>query len=323
MRLLTVATIAGLAMGSASAAPDASGLRDRAKEFFEPLPAQMPGSENDTAALVKLGRKLYFDKRLSADRTISCNTCHPLDKGGAYDQSTSPGVSGKHGERNSPTVLNAGFHIAQFWDGRSPNLETQAKEPMLNPNEMAMPAEAELLKRLRDANSYRDGFAQAFPDSPEPTTIENMAKAIAAFERTLITHDRFDDFLNGKDRAMSRAELKGLDLFLDAGCQKCHSGLGLGGNSFQKMGLMHPDANTNDLGRAKITGNDADRYKFKVPSLRNVALTPPYFHDGKVGTLPEAVRLMGRLQLDRELSAAEVESITAFLRSLSDKGRAR
>jgi cytochrome c peroxidase len=320
-RLLMIGVSVSITTSSVTAATDAATLRARALEAFAPLPAKMPGADNDTHELVKLGRKLYFDKRLSANQTISCNTCHTLGSSATY-HGQSIGAFGKHTERNSPTVLNAGFQFAQFWDGRAADLEAQARVPMLNPDEMGMPAESELLKRLRESSGYRARFARSFPNTPDSFTIENVTRAIAAYERTLITHDRFDDFLKGGDRALSRAERKGLELFLDSGCAKCHNGPGLGGNSFQKIGLKNPYANTNDLGRAKITGNADDRFKFKVPPLRNVVLTAPYFHDGQVATLTEAVRQMAHLQFDRELTRDEAGSIETFLHSLSDKHRA-
>jgi cytochrome c peroxidase len=316
--IFTVA-LAGLVASSVRADEDIAALRSRAGGFFTPLPAQMPGAENDTRAMVKLGRQLYFDRRLSAAQNISCDTCHSLASGGAYGRALKPGELHPHEERDSPTVLNAGFQFAQFWDGRATNLVEQVKGPMFNPDEMGMPAEAELLKRLRAVKSYRAQFPQAFPGASEPITTENIARAIAAFERTLISHDRFDDFLKGDDRAIGRMERKGLEIFLQTGCQKCHGGPLLGGGSFQKTGVSHPYADTLDIGREKITGNEADRYQFKVPSLRNVALTAPYFHDGKVDTLNNAVRQMAYLQLDKTLSDAEADAIEAFLRTLTDK----
>jgi len=316
-RLLMMWMTVALSTCSAIAATDVDALRARALEVFAPLPAKMPGAEHDTRELIALGRKLFFDKNLSTNKTTSCNTCHEMGSRAKY-RGESIGATGKSTARNSPTVLNAGFHFAQFWDGRSADLQSQARVPMLNPDEMGMPVEAELLKRLRESGNYQRQFARSFPDKSEPFNIENITRAIAAYERTLITHDRFDDFLKGSDRALSRAERKGLKLFLDFGCARCHNGSALGGNSFQKTGLKNPYANMNDLGRATITGNEADRFKFKVPSLRNVVLTPPYFHDGQVATLTEAIRLMGYLQLDRQLTRAEVESIETFLHSLSD-----
>jgi len=319
---LLTGLLAAAIPGTAISATDAAALRARALEVCAPLPAKMPGAENDTRPLIRLGRKLYFDNRLSADKTISCNSCHTLVGGRTY-QGRTEGITGKPTERNSPTVLNAGFQFAQFWDGRAADLEAQAREPMLNPDEMGMPAEAELLKRLRESWNYRFRFAKSFPGESEPFSIENVTRAIAAYERTLVTHDRFDDFLRGRDRALSVRERRGLELFLDSGCANCHNGPALGGNSFQKTGLRNPYADTNDVGRAKITGAAGDRFKFKVPPLRNVALTRPYFHDSQVETLIEAVHQMAHLQLDTKLGDDEAESIEAFLRSLSDKRRVR
>lgn len=299
-------------------------LRAKANQLLGALPSRMPGSENDTAALIALGRKLYFDKRLSVNRAISCNTCHVLDhwKGGVDGEVTSDGVFGRRGERNAPTVLNAGLHFAQFWDGRAPNLEEQAKVPILRPVEMAMPSEAEVLKRLQAVSSYRTRFANAFPGPGEHFTFDNVVKAIAAFERTLITHDRFDDFLKRDDRALNRRELQGLELFLSTGCATCHQGPLLGANSYRKVGLAHPYGNQGDKGRYRVTKDESDLYRFKVPSLRNIALTAPYFHDGSQAKLEEAVAKMAYLQLDRKLAPEKIALITKFLRTLSDKVRA-
>jgi cytochrome c peroxidase len=320
-RLLMIGVSVTITTSSVTAATDPTALRARALGVLAPLPKKMPGADNDARVLVRLGRKLYFDKRLSANQTISCNTCHEAGSRVTY-RGQSLGAFGKPTERNSPTELNAGFQFAQFWDGRAADLESQARVPMLNPDEMGMPAEVELLKRLRASWNYRYRFAKSFPNTSEPFNLDNMTHAIAAYERTLVTHDRFDDFLKGSNYALSHTEQKGLEMFLDFGCAKCHNGPGLGGNSFEKIGLKNPYANTNDPGRAKITGNDADRFKFKVPLLRNVALTPPYFHDGQTATLVEAIRQMTWLQLDKELTRDEAESIEAFFHSLSDQRRA-
>jgi len=312
--------LAALFTAHAFAADDTAALRARALEHFEPLPDKMPGAEHDTPALAKLGKKLYFDKRLSADKTISCFSCHKLNsQANPYSSPTLVGASGKPIERSSPTVLNAGFHVAQFWDGRAADLEAQAKLPLMNPDEMGMPPEAELIRRLRAKWLYRYRFEKAFPGAADPFTVDNMAKAIATYERTLVTHDRFDEFLKGSDGALSKGERAGLKLFLDTGCAQCHDGAGLGGGAFQRMGFVNAYANTNDGGRARITHDDADRFKFKVPSLRNVALTAPYFHDSGATTLSSAIRQMAWLQLDKKLSPVEVESIETFLHALSDK----
>jgi cytochrome c peroxidase len=303
-------------------------VRQAAKDaLLAPLPENMPGAEKDTAALVTLGKKLYLDKRLSVNNSQSCNSCHNVEgKGGGVDnQATSPGAFGKRGGRNSPTVLNAGLQIAQFWDGRAADLVAQAKGPVLNPIEMAMPSESEVVKKLGATKDYPALFDKAFPESPgagSKITYDNIARAIAAFERTLITRDRFDDLLKGDDKALSALEIKGANLFLTLGCTTCHTGPLIGGGIYMKVGLVNPYENTSDLGRFEVTKDNDDKFKFKVPTLRNITLTAPYFHDGKVATLPEAVKKMAWLQLGKELKEDEIKAIVAFLGSLTDKPRA-
>jgi cytochrome c peroxidase len=296
----------------------------QAKAFFGPLPEKMPGAEKDSSEMVILGERLFNEKRLSANGTQSCNSCHRIDDklGGVDNEATSLGAFGKRGGRNAPTVLNVGLQTAQFWDGRAESLEHQAKGPILNPVEMAMESDQVVIKRLRESTEYPPLFKKAFPDAKEPVTYDNVARAIAAFERTLITRDRFDDFQKGNAEALTAAELKGLKIFVETGCATCHSGPALGGNSFQKAGLIHP-WETADVGREEVTKDESDKFKFKVPMLRNIALTGPYFHDGKVVSLEEAVRKMAWHQLDKRLSDEEVESIVLFLNSLTDKSRAQ
>ncbi len=308
---------------SVAQTPPAAELRTKANEVLGTLPARMPGAEKDTPTQVALGRQLYFDKLLSVNQTISCSSCHGLEgkQAGVDGQPTSKGALGQRGERNSPTVLNAGFHFAQFWDGRAPDLREQAKGPILNPVEMAMPNEGEVVQRLKESAEYPARFAAAFPDEASPVTYDNLARAVAAFERTLITHDRFDDFLKGDDAALNPQELAGLNLFLTTGCTTCHQGPLLGGTTYQKLGLVHPYEKTTDKGRFQVTKDEDDTYKFKVPSLRNSALTAPYFHDGSLATLKEVVPKMAYLQLDKRLAPAEVDAIVAFLNTLSDKAR--
>lgn len=311
-----------------SCGPDAETkeLMTRAGTYFKPLPAVMPGFEKVIPQQIELGKKLYFDVRLSVNDTQSCNTCHRVDEklGGVDNKRFSDGaLPGKIGGRNAPTVLNAGFHIAQFWDGRAADLTEQAKGPILNPIEMAMPSQDAVVKKIGAIEEYQKLFKEAFPDAKEPVTYDNLAFAIAAFESTLITKDRFDDFLSGDAKALSAEEKKGLKTFMDAGCIACHNGPLLGGNSYQKMGVLNPYANTKDLGRYEVTKKDTDKYFFKVPSLRNVALTAPYFHDGGAETLEEAVRQMAHLQLNKNLSDEEVKSIVTFLKALTDKQRAQ
>jgi cytochrome c peroxidase len=214
------------------------------------------------------------------------------------------------------------LHFAQFWDGRATNLEEQAKGPVLNPVEMAMPSEVEVVKRLKAAPDYKTQFQKAFPGQADPITYDNMANAIAAFERTLISRDRFDDFLKGQDSALTTSEQKGTALFLDVGCTTCHNGPLIGATSYQKMGLVHPYEGIKDEGRFTVTKDEDDKFKFKVPSLRNIELTWPYFHDGKQAKLAEGVKQMAWMQLARELTPEETEILVSFLKSLSGKGLA-
>lgn len=315
-KLLIAVLLAGTALAGQAVGQE---LQDRANALFDPLPESMPGAENDTPAEVALGQKLYFEKKLSVNGTQSCNSCHRLDNnlGGDDGNPVSPGaVKGKFGGRNAPTTINAGFHLAQFWDGRAADLEEQATGPILNPVEMGMPSGDKVVARLKDDADYRRAFDEVFG---EAVSMENIARAIAAYERTLISEDRFDDYLNGDTAALNQQEKRGLKTFMDAGCAGCHNGALLGGNSYQKMGVVQAYENTEDKGRMEVTGKESDKYVFKVPSLRNVALTAPYFHDGAVATLEEAVRRMGSLQLGRQLGDDQVADITAFLGALSNK----
>lgn len=297
-------------------------LMDQAKGLFGVIPDKMPGAETDTPDMIALGEKLYFDVRLSINDQQSCNTCHPVDgnKFGVDNKAVSEGTKGGPGNRNSPTVLNAGFHFVQFWDGRAASLEEQAKGPVLNPVEMGMPNAAAVEKKLRAVQEYQQLFAKAFP-GPNPVNYDNMAEAIAAFERTLKTTDRLDDFLKGNIAALNNKELGGLDLFIKTGCITCHTGPMLGGSLFQKTGLVHPYDNQKDPGRFDVTKNESDRMMFKVPSMRNIAMTAPYFHDGSVASLDSSVAKMAWLQLGKSLTPVEVDAITAFLGSTTDKKR--
>jgi cytochrome c peroxidase len=285
---------------------------------FQPVPATAESRENPiTEERVTLGRILYFDPRLSKNHDVSCETCHRLGKYGVDNEPTSVGHAGQRGKRNAPTVYNAAIHFRQFWDGRSPDVEAQAKGPMMNPVEMAMPNEARIVETLRSMPGYVDAFKRAFPGEKDPVTLDNAAKAIGAFERKLLVPSRWDDFLRGNRAALRSDEIVGLRQFVDVGCQTCHFGPGMGGGMFQKFGLVMPWRDTRDLGRFELTKQDSDRMVFKVPSLRNVDKTAPYYHDGSIATLEEAVRLMGRHQLGKELSEPDVASIVTFLGSLT------
>lgn len=287
--------------------------------MFQPLLEVAENPENPiTEAKVDLGRMLYYDKRLSENRSVSCNTCHDLASFGDDGLPVSEGIGGQFGGRSAPTVYNAAIHIAQFWDGRAKDVEEQAVGPVLNPIEMGMPDEAYVLRVLGSIPGYVDAFANAFPDEEDPLTYVNVGKAIGAFERKLMTPSRFDDFLRGDGDALTDAEKKGLNLFMTTGCTTCHNGMGIGGHLYQKLGLVKPWP-TEDKGRFEHTKNEADMYFFKVPSLRNVTETAPYLHDGSVETLEEITAKMGEYQLGRDLSDEEVDSIVTFLGAL--KGR--
>lgn len=307
-----------LILGMWGCADDDASLASKSRRVFGPLPDAMPGAEQDSSALVSLGRELFVSTELSVNRMQSCQSCHRLDSAGVDRMPTSPGALGERGQRNTPTIINAGFHKAQFWDGRVATLEEQATGPILNPIEMGMPSEEIVLDRLRQS-ALRDRFAGAFPEDPDPVTMKNLTAALAAFQRTLVSRNRFDEFQEGRLDALSPEEKTGLRVFMDTGCASCHGGPLLGGNIFQKIGIVNPYENGSDLGRAEVTKRDRDRFVFKVPSLRNVALTAPYFHDGSVPTLEAAVERMAWLQLGYEIPDEERDAIVTFLRALSDE----
>lgn len=271
---------------------------------------------------VALGERLFFDKQLSKDNSIACASCHDFTLGGTDRSRVSVGVGGAKGDVNAPTVFNASLNFVQFWDGREASLEAQAAGPVHNPLEMASSWE-EAITKLQQDDGYRDAFRQLYPQGMTGATIVD---AIATYERTLITpHSRFDRFLRGDKTALDAQEQAGYRRFLDHGCASCHQGVLLGGNLYQRFGVMgdyfkdRPSALATpaDLGRFNVTGRAEDRHVFKVPSLRNVAVTAPYFHDGSATSLQEAVIVMGRYQLGRDLSGADVFSIVAFLRTLT------
>lgn len=273
-------------------------------------------------AKVKLGHFLYYDTRLSKTGKVSCNSCHNLAKGGVDNLPVSPGDAGKTGDRNSPTVLNAALHSFQFWDGRAKDVEEQAGMPILNPIEMEIPSKDFLMQRLAETDIYPAMFKEAFPGEDKPLTYDNLQKAIGAFERTLVTPSRFDQYLSGKKDALTLEEKKGLVAFYTVGCNTCHTSNLLGGNMFQKFGVhddywKHTGSQKIDKGVFALTKDATKEYVFKVPSLRNIAQTAPYFHDGSVGDLKQAVKIMAKVQLDRDLTEEETSRITAFLGSLT------
>ncbi len=290
------------------------------KKFITPLP---PSSFAHDDPKVVLGKMLYFDTRLSKSNVLSCNSCHNLATYGVDNNPTSMGHGWVFGNRNSPTVLNAFLHETQFWDGRARNVEHQAGMPILNPIEMGMHDEDMALDRIASVAGYLDFFKAAFPNDENPKTYENIANAIGAFERTLVTPSRFDEFLEGNGSALNEQEKRGLKTFLNIGCTTCHTGPALGGNLMQKFGLVngpywdYTNSKVKDLGRYEVTKDEADKAVFKVPSLRNIANTYPYFHDGSVWDLGKAVEIMAITQLGKELSKEERDDIVAFLGSLT------
>ncbi len=287
---------------------------------FAPLPATLGvGGRAPSEPLVDLGRMLYYDTRLSVDQNISCNSCHDLARYGVDGKATSPGHDGRFGSRNSPSVYQAAGHVAQFWDGRAATVEEQAKGPVLNPIEMGMEDAAAVESLLRSIPGYREAFAKAFPDDPEPISFQHMADAIGAFERGLLTPGPFDAFLHGDRNALSPEQQAGLRTFVQTGCTACHNGAFVGGMLYQKLGLVAAWPELKDQGRGAVTGNPAENGFFKVPSLRNVARTGPWLHDGSVQDLSEMIRKMARYQLGKELDEREVASIRSFLESLTGR----
>jgi cytochrome c peroxidase len=266
--------------------------------------------------LVRLGRMLYFEPLLSRTGKISCNSCHPLDQYGTTATKVSVGVYGHLGRRNAPTVYNAAGHFRLFWDGRAATLAEQAGGPISDPDEMGM-SPARAVRVLNAIPGYRTAFAEAFPNQRDAITIEHATGAIAEFERGLVTPARWDRYIDGDTHALTVPEKEGAKLFANLGCMVCHTGAYVGGTMFEKLGVFVPWPNQTDHGRREVTHNPADDMVFKVPSLRNVARTAPYFHDGSAATLDTAVRMMAHHQLGVDLSEGEARSIAAWLGSLT------
>lgn len=298
-------------------------LANKAHSMFGELPEVAENPNNKiTPEKVALGKTLFYDTRLSLEGNISCNSCHNLSTYGVDNKPTSQGDNGGFGDRNSPTVYNAALHFVQFWDGRAADVEEQAGGPILNPVEMAIPDKDYLIKRLSKIEGYKPLFEAAFPGEKDPLTYDNIQKSIGAFERTLITPTRFDEYMAGKEDALTEDEKAGLDTFINAGCISCHMGSNLGGSMFQKFGVYGnywelTGSEKIDEGKYAVTGQDYEKYMFKVPSLRNIEKTGPYFHDGSVTDLEEAIKIMAKLQLNKDLTDEEVTSIMTFLKTLT------
>ena len=317
--LSVAGAIALLALPQLAAASD---LREAALEIFKPLPSTVPALNNNTVTpeKVALGKALFFDPRMSASGVFSCNSCHNLATGGDDNMETSIGHAWQKGPRNSPTVLNSVFNEAQFWDGRAADLAEQAKGPVQAGVEMANTPD-NVVMTLNSMPQYVEWFKAAFPDEADPVTFDNFAKAIEAYEATLITPSPFDAFLNGDDNALSDMQKVGLELFMDKGCSACHNGVNIGGNGYFPFGLIEkPGADVlppDDKGRFAVTETADDSYVFRASPLRNIDQTAPYFHSGKVWDLRVAVAIMGTSQLGEALNDAEVDQIVAFLGSLT------
>lgn len=284
------------------------------REAILPISASQPLP----AAKIHLGKLLFHDKRLSRDSSIACADCHNLDQGGTDRHRFSRGINAAISQVNAPSVFNAGLNFVQFWDGRVASLEQQVGVPITNPDEMDSNW-PEVVRKLRTDPHYVKLFGKLYADG---ISAENISDAITCFERSLLTPSRFDQFLRGDEKAISEIEFKGYQRFIDLGCASCHQGAGLGGNMFQRFGVMgdyfqHKSLTKADLGRFNVTGLEKDKFVFKVPGLRNVAITPPYFHDGGAETLEEAVLIMGRNQLGVLLTNDDVQAIVAFLASLT------
>ncbi len=302
LTVVAAASIAGTSLANAA-------ISDEPIQPIEAVKIKNP-------ALVELGKKLYFDPRLSKSGFISCNSCHNLSMGGTDNIKTSIGHNWHQGPINSPTVLNSSMNLAQFWDGRAADLKAQAGGPIDNPGEMGFTHEL-AVSVLQSIPAYVAEFKKSF--GSDKVTIDEVTTAIAAFEETLVTpNSRFDKWLKGDKKALSADEIAGYTLFKESGCVACHNGPAVGGNSYQKMGVVEPYKTTNKAeGRSGVTGKDADRFNFKVPTLRNVELTYPYFHDGEAATLKDAVNTMARVQLGKKFTDKENAKIVAFLKTLT------
>jgi cytochrome c peroxidase len=287
-----------------------------AKDSFQAISKTLI-DEKKNSDLIALGEKLYFETKLSANGKISCNSCHQLDKFGVDNEATSPGHDGRRGDRNSPTVYNAALNFSQFWDGRAKDLAAQAGGPILNPIEHGIKNKSQAMHKIK-SKEYVHLFKKAFPSSKNSWGYTKLTQAIAAFEKTLLTPSRFDDFLGGNIKSLNRQERDGLKKFMEVGCTSCHNGKGIGGNSYQTIGAVNV-YETKDLGRFNVTKDPEDKFSFKVPTLRNIVHTAPYFHDGSVKTIENAIKLMGFHQLDVRLSSSDIAQLKAFLGSLTAK----
>lgn len=318
------AIVLPLAAPVAAETIDAAKLRVDAAGLFLPIAA--PATPQDSASVqrIELGRRLFFENRVSMDGNISCSFCHLPEKQASDGLPKSIGVFGKESPRNAPSIFNAALNVKQHWRGDRESLEEQAEKALLGPASFGNPDAATAMGKLKAIPAYADAFKNAFPGEAEPIASKNWGRAIAAYERTLLTPSKFDAFLEGDATALSGKEQAGLRKFIDLGCAGCHNGAGVGGGSFQKFGVFNDywketGVAVPDKGRADVTKSDADIYVFKVAGLRNVAQTAPYFHDGSVADLGKAVRIMAKTQLGKTLSDTDAADLVAFLGALTGK----
>jgi cytochrome c peroxidase len=297
----------------------------QAKQFFSPLPQVMVSEKNSiTSEKVKLGKTLFYESRISVDGTVSCIKCHPISLYGADGLKKSIGNNCKVNPRNAPTLFNAAAQISAHWIGNRTDVEDQAKQSVIGPPSFGLPSYEALEKKLKEIKGYNDLFRKAFPKDDHSMTVDNFAKAIGAFERTLVTPSPFDAFLKGDKGGLKEKEKRGLKTFIQVGCTACHLGQYLGGQMYQKFGIVEPywkytKSEMIDEGRYVVTKNESDKYLFKVPVLRNVSKTAPYFHDGSVDKLEDAVWIMGKVQFGRDLTKPQIEDMIAFFISLTGK----
>jgi cytochrome c peroxidase len=300
-------------------------LMNRAKAILGVLPTSMPSPDNPiTPEKVKLGTALYWETRISVDRTVSCVKCHPLSLYASDGLRKAIGNNCKENPRKAPTIFNAASQISEHWIGNRTSVEDQAKQALIGPPAFGMPDYESVERILKGMKGYVAMFKAAFPDEKDPVTADNFAKAVGAFERTLVTPSAFDDFLQGKTDSLNEQQKRGLQTFLDTACMTCHFGPFLGGQMYQKFGLIEPYEKYTlstkvDVGRFAVTKNPADKFFFKVPILRNVAVVPPYFHDGSVNKLVDAVTIMAKIQLGKDLTQEQAGDIAAFLSSLTGR----
>jgi len=298
-------------------------LLKQAKQIFSPLPQVIVSEKNPvTPEKVKLGKMLFYEARISVDGTVSCSRCHPIGLYAADGLRKSIGNNCKVNPRNAPTLFNAGGQISEHWIGNRIDVEDQAKQSVIGPSSFGMPSYEAVEKKLKEIKGYAPLFEKAFPGEKDPVNVDNFAKAVGAFERTLVVPSRFDTFIKGDQTALTDPQKRGLKTFIETGCITCHSSAYLGGQMYQKFGVFEPywrytKSKEVDEGRYVVTNNESDKYVFKVPMLRNVEMTSPYFHDGSVDRLDDAVWVMGKIQLAKDLDKSRVEEIVAFLNALT------